>query len=227
MGSFGAKAASKFGSGAAKVGKKAAQSEAGRKASKAAIRGASDSIRDDMMSRFDDPQSPASPISKSAASPTAKTSSAGESSSKATQQHNSVPSWMDDKDDSSYSQSHSSNTSSSAPRFTGGAPPKPSLLGKFKLNVNKSNTKQAPKRPVQRHSREKVYKQRLAKSADWDRLPLAQALYNFKGKMKCDLEFRKGQMIKVMTRTDNQFDWWEGKIDDRVGIFPANYVKMV
>ena len=56
---------------------------------------------------------------------------------------------------------------------------------------------------------------------------MAQALYNFKGEMKCDLEFRKGQVIKIITRTDKQFDWWEGKIDDRVGIFPANFVKVL
>ena len=54
---------------------------------------------------------------------------------------------------------------------------------------------------------------------------LVQALYNFKAERKCDLEFRKGQIIQVLTRTDNQFDWWEGKLEDRVGIFPANYVK--
>ena len=44
--------------------------------------------------------------------------------------------------------------------------------------------------------------------------------------MKCDLEFRKGQVIQVITRMDSQNDWWEGRIDDRVGIFPANYVKL-
>jgi hypothetical protein len=70
-----------------------------------------------------------------------------------------------------------------------------------------------------------VYKYNLSKEANWDAKLLVQALYNFRGEMKCDLEFRKGQVIQVLTKTDSQFDWWEGKIEDRVGIFPANYVK--
>ena len=73
----------------------------------------------------------------------------------------------------------------------------------------------------------RVYKSRLAKEADWNKLQLGQALYDFRGEMKCDLEFRKGQVITILTRTEQQFDWWEGKIDDRVGIFPANYIKLL
>lgn len=75
--------------------------------------------------------------------------------------------------------------------------------------------------------KEKIYKKRLAKRPDWDKLQLVQACYNFKGEMKCDLEFRRGQVIQVITRTETQEDWWEGKLDDRVGIFPANYVKFM
>lgn len=70
-----------------------------------------------------------------------------------------------------------------------------------------------------------MYKYNLSKEANWEEKMLVQALYNFKAERKCDLEFRKGQIIQVLTRTDNQFDWWEGKLEDRVGIFPANYVK--
>ena len=73
----------------------------------------------------------------------------------------------------------------------------------------------------------RVYSHRLAKEPDWDQKLLGQALYNFRGEMKCDLEFRKGQVITILTRTEQQFDWWEGKLDDRVGIFPANYVKLL
>ena len=75
--------------------------------------------------------------------------------------------------------------------------------------------------------RDRIYKSRLAKPADWDKEQLAQALYNFKGEMKCDLEFRKGQVLKIVTRTETQNDWWEGRLEDRVGIFPANYVKLL
>ena len=48
IGKFGAA----FGKGAAKYGKKAAQSETGRKATSAAIKGACDGVRDDMLSRW-------------------------------------------------------------------------------------------------------------------------------------------------------------------------------
>ena len=72
-----------------------------------------------------------------------------------------------------------------------------------------------------------MYKYNLSKEANWDEKMLVQALYNFKSEKKCDLEFRKGQVIEVLTRTDNQHDWWEGQLEGRVGIFPANYVKLM
>ena len=75
--------------------------------------------------------------------------------------------------------------------------------------------------------KDRIYKQRLARAPDWNKAQLAQALFNFRAEMKCDLEFRKGQVIQVMARTDTQNDWWEGKLEDRVGIFPANYVKLL
>ncbi|NXT47399.1 SH3Y1 protein, partial [Pluvianellus socialis] len=33
-----------------------------------------------------------------------------------------------------------------------------------------------------------------------------------------------GDKITVTTKTDSQFDWWEGRIGGQTGIFPANYV---
>lgn len=131
------------------------------------------------------------------------------------------------KQDDSHSYSMSVSTSSSGDQeWSSARPPKPSLLNKFKISKGSSSQTKARPRPI-RDPKKRVYKHRLAQSADWDRLPMAQALYNFKGEMKCDLEFRKGQVIYVLTRTDTQNDWWEGKLEDRVGIFPANYVKMM
>ena len=65
------------------------------------------------------------------------------------------------------------------------------------------------------------------READWDKLPLCEALFNFKGELDCDLEFRKGQRIAILTRTESQNDWWEGRVNDKTGIFPANYVKVL
>lgn len=104
-------------------------------------------------------------------------------------------------------------------------PPKPSFFNRLKF-TRKSPTKTSRPR-YHGNQGERIYKSRLAREADWDRLPLAQTLYNFKGEMKCDLEFRKGQVIQVITRTETQNDWWEGKLEGRVGIFPANYVKLM
>ena len=121
--------------------------------------------------------------------------------------------------------SHSKSSSGGTAHHSSGHPPKPSLFSKLK-----GHSKEPPQRkasPIQRNPKDRVYSHRLAKEPDWDRLTMAQALHNFKGEMKCDLEFRKGQVIKIITRTDEQFDWWEGKIDDRLGIFPANYVKIL
>ena len=44
----------------------------------------------------------------------------------------------------------------------------------------------------------------------------------------CVLCLCEGDMIELRTRTDTQHDWWEGTgRDGRLGIFPANYVKLL
>ncbi len=55
----------------------------------------------------------------------------------------------------------------------------------------------------------------------------SQALFDFKGERECDLSFSKGAVITVLTRTDTQNDWWEGQLELSIGIFPANYVKVL
>ena len=210
---------SKFGSklsaGAMSLGKKAAQSEAGKKAGRAAIKGAADSARDDMMDRYFGPGGETSAPAKPAPSAAPKTPDSS-----------SAPTSSPSKPTQEGGHSFSTSSSSSGQEWGGTRPPKPSLLDKLKFSKGSSQAKPRP-RPVRDPSKKRVYKHRLAQSADWDRLPMAQALYNFKAEMKCDLEFRKGQVIYVITRTDSQQDWWEGKLEDRVGIFPANYVKMM
>ena len=129
--------------------------------------------------------------------------------------------------------SNYSSYSSSAPanpvarKSSVGRPPKPSLFNRLNFLKRDSGGRKAPPARVQRDPRDRIYKQRLAKTPDWDRLPLAQTLYNYKGELRCDLEFRKGQVIQVMTRTETQEDWWEGRLEGRVGIFPANYVRLL
>lgn len=50
------------------------------------------------------------------------------------------------------------------------------------------------------------------------------AIHPFVGQQPGDLSFRPGDQITVVTKTESQYDWWEGRVGGRVGIFPANFV---
>ncbi|XP_029942419.1 SH3 domain-containing YSC84-like protein 1 [Salarias fasciatus] len=51
------------------------------------------------------------------------------------------------------------------------------------------------------------------------------ATHPFTGQQPGDLSFVPGDRITVTTKTDSQYDWWEGRLEDgRTGIFPANFV---
>ncbi|KAL2855212.1 hypothetical protein BJX68DRAFT_231745 [Aspergillus pseudodeflectus] len=52
----------------------------------------------------------------------------------------------------------------------------------------------------------------------------AIALYTFDADQDGDLGFKKGDVITIVKRTEKKEDWWTGRIGDREGIFPANYV---
>jgi len=82
--------------------------------------------------------------------------------------------------------------------------------------------------PLQRSPvvRRPITKHAITKSGDWDKEVYCKALYDFRGEMPCDLQFRKGQRIAIVTRTDSQDDWWEGKVNGTTGIFLANYVSL-
>ncbi|XP_047625934.1 SH3 and cysteine-rich domain-containing protein isoform X1 [Phacochoerus africanus] len=51
------------------------------------------------------------------------------------------------------------------------------------------------------------------------------ALYRFIPQENEDLEMRPGDMITLLE--DSNEDWWKGKIQDRIGFFPANFVQRV
>ncbi|KAK0506021.1 hypothetical protein EDD18DRAFT_1121704 [Armillaria luteobubalina] len=55
----------------------------------------------------------------------------------------------------------------------------------------------------------------------------AIALYNFNAVESGDLSFNKGDVITILQKSDSSDDWWTGKIGDRKGIFPANFVEVV
>jgi SH3 domain-containing YSC84-like protein 1 len=48
----------------------------------------------------------------------------------------------------------------------------------------------------------------------------AVAKFTFEGEQDGDLSFKKGDIITIIKRTDNETDWWTGRIGTREGIFP-------
>lgn len=55
---------------------------------------------------------------------------------------------------------------------------------------------------------------------------MATAVHPFTGQQPGDLSFAVGDRITVITQTDSQYDWWEGELRGKVGIFPANFVSL-
>ncbi|XP_071796121.1 SH3 domain-containing YSC84-like protein 1 [Asterias amurensis] len=53
------------------------------------------------------------------------------------------------------------------------------------------------------------------------------ALLPFNAILPCDLTFKAGDRIDILTQTENCYDWWEGRLNGRTGIFPANYIKVL
>lgn len=67
----------------------------------------------------------------------------------------------------------------------------------------------------------------VASNDPWAAEDVVEATWDFDGEMECDLSFRKGDKITVLTRTDKDDDWWEGELNNKIGIFPANFTKAV
>lgn len=55
----------------------------------------------------------------------------------------------------------------------------------------------------------------------------AIALYTFKGEQNGDLPFKKGDVIDIVKKSETSNDWWTGRNNGAVGIFPANYVELI
>jgi len=52
------------------------------------------------------------------------------------------------------------------------------------------------------------------------------ALYDYEAQAEGDLSFSTGDVIEIVTKTNNENEWWVGKINGRQGQFPGNYVKL-
>jgi len=56
------------------------------------------------------------------------------------------------------------------------------------------------------------------------KMPCARALYNFQGQSSHELDFSAGVSIMLLRRIDE--NWLEGKLGNKVGIFPASHVRI-
>jgi len=52
------------------------------------------------------------------------------------------------------------------------------------------------------------------------------ALYDFAAQADGDLSFSAGDVIEIVHRTQNENEWWTGKLRGKQGQFPGNYVRL-
>lgn len=52
------------------------------------------------------------------------------------------------------------------------------------------------------------------------------ALYDYAAQAEGDLSFKAGDVIEIVTRTQNENEWWTGKVRGKSGQFPGNYVQV-
>ncbi|KAJ5383771.1 hypothetical protein N7517_001682 [Penicillium concentricum] len=79
------------------------------------------------------------------------------------------------------------------------------------------------RRPTRPTAPKPVFQQKTG--ASQLRSDQAVALFTFDADQEGDLGFKKGEVITIIKRTEKAEDWWTGRIGDRVGIFPSNYVE--
>ncbi|CAH0021749.1 unnamed protein product [Clonostachys rhizophaga] len=52
------------------------------------------------------------------------------------------------------------------------------------------------------------------------------ALYDYAAQADGDLSFQTGDVIEIIQRTQNENEWWSGKLKGKQGQFPGNYVRL-
>ncbi|KKY17502.1 hypothetical protein UCRPC4_g05517 [Phaeomoniella chlamydospora] len=96
------------------------------------------------------------------------------------------------------------------------SPSSPSAMGR--TSRSSTVTSQGPGRP---NAPKPIFKNKTGTLGK----DQAVALFTFDADQPGDLGFKKGEVITIIKRTENSTDWWTGRIGDREGIFPSNYVE--
>ncbi|RMZ79306.1 hypothetical protein DV737_g3432, partial [Chaetothyriales sp. CBS 132003] len=52
------------------------------------------------------------------------------------------------------------------------------------------------------------------------------ALYDYEAQAHGDLSFTANDVIEIVSRTQNENEWWTGRVNGRQGQFPGNYVRL-
>ncbi|KAK2493056.1 hypothetical protein MC885_009068 [Smutsia gigantea] len=101
------------------------------------------------------------------------------------------------------------------------SPPNPLRPQQPSAQVQRSSASQSNRNKYKLYPELSSYHERVGSL----NLPIeVTALYSFEGQQPGDLNFQAGDRITVISKTDSDFDWWEGKLRGQTGIFPANYV---
>ena len=58
-----------------------------------------------------------------------------------------------------------------------------------------------------------------------EELPYGEVIFNFNTGVAGDLPLLSGQIVQLLEILDE--NWYRGRIDDKEGIFPANYVRVI
>lgn len=54
--------------------------------------------------------------------------------------------------------------------------------------------------------------------------PIVVALYDYVSTTDGDLNFKEGDRIELIQRTETKDDWWTGRLNGKTGLFPGTYV---
>ncbi|KAK1080231.1 hypothetical protein LTR33_005711, partial [Friedmanniomyces endolithicus] len=127
--------------------------------------------------------------------------------------------WQDDPYDTAASRSNRANPSQTFDRLENTRQQRSSTIGDQSGYAYSDSKGPAPGRPS---APKPAFASRASAGPGQ-----AIAKFAFDADQPGDLGFKKGEIINIIKRTDNESDWWTGRIGTREGIFPSNYVDVV